>query len=40
MSLYLMDVGLDASDLGLQRFDPLMQLRDRNGVEILFAQRR
>jgi len=33
------DVRFDASDLGLQRFDPLVQLLDRHGVEVLLGER-
>lgn len=38
MGLNAVDVSFDASDLGLQSFDPGVQLIDRDGVEILLCK--
>jgi len=39
MSLGSLHVRIDTFNLGLERRDPLLQLVDRQGVEILLAQR-
>ena len=39
MSLRAVHVRFDSRDLGLQGFDPLLELVDRQRIEILFRQR-
>ena len=39
MNLGALHVRFDAGDLGFERFDPLLQLRDRQRVEVLLGQR-
>ena len=39
MSLDALDVRLDARDLGFQRVDPLLELVDRDRIEVLAPER-
>lgn len=38
MGLGALHVGFDAGDLGLEAFDPRLQLLDRHGVEVLLCK--
>ena len=39
MRLRALHVGFDAGDLGFERLDPLLELVDRQGIEVLLGKR-